>query len=130
MPLQVHRMSDCNTGGGCITSIPQSTVFANNLLVCVNGSIGTSHPPCPKPSIHCAGNWVTTSGGPTVFAEGIEQIRLPRGATISAVVRGDEVLMAHHDTVIQADDHVIIFMSERRQIDEVERLFEVGANFV
>lgn len=71
MPLQVHRMSDANTGGGTITAIPQSTVFANNLLVCVNGSIGTSHPPCPKPSIHCAGNWITTSGGPTVFAEGI-----------------------------------------------------------
>jgi len=65
-----------------------------------------------------------------VVGRAIEQIRLPRGATISAVVRGDEVLMAHHDTVIQADDHVIIFMSERRQIDEVERLFEVGVNFV
>ncbi len=65
-----------------------------------------------------------------VVGRAIEQIRLPRGATISAVVRGDEVLMAHHDTVIQAGDHVIIFMSERRQIDEVERLFEVGVNFV
>jgi len=65
-----------------------------------------------------------------VVGRAIEQIHLPRGATISAVVRGDEVLMAHHDTVIQADDHVIIFMSERRQIDEVERLFEVGVNFV
>jgi len=71
MPLQVHRLGDVNTGGGAITAIPQSTVFANNLLVCVNGSIGTSHPPCPDPSIHCAGAWVTTSGGPTVFAEGI-----------------------------------------------------------
>lgn len=71
MPLQVHRMSDCNTGAGCITSMPQSTVFANNLLVCVDGSIGTSHPPCPDVIIHCAGVWVTTSGGPTVFAEGI-----------------------------------------------------------
>jgi len=65
-----------------------------------------------------------------VVGRAIEQIRLPRGATISAIVRGDEVLMAHHDTVIEADDHVIIFMSERRQIDEVERLFEVGVNFV
>lgn len=65
-----------------------------------------------------------------VVGRAIEQIRLPRGATISAIVRGDEVLMAHHDTVIQADDHVILFMAERRQIDEVERLFEVGPNFV
>ena len=59
----------------------------------------------------------------------VEEIRLPRGATISAIVRGDEVLMAHHDTLIQADDHVILFIADRRQIDEVERLFETGAAF-
>jgi trk system potassium uptake protein TrkA len=59
----------------------------------------------------------------------VEEIRLPRGATISAIVRGDEVLMAHHDTQILADDHVILFIADRRQIDEVERLFEVGAAF-
>jgi trk system potassium uptake protein TrkA len=60
----------------------------------------------------------------------IEEIQLPRGATISAIVRGDDVLMAHHDTKIQADDHVILFIADRRQIDEVERLFEVGGVFV
>jgi trk system potassium uptake protein TrkA len=60
----------------------------------------------------------------------IEEIQLPRGATISAIVRGDDVLMAHHDTRIQADDHVILFIADRRQIDEVERLFEVGGVFV
>jgi trk system potassium uptake protein TrkA len=60
----------------------------------------------------------------------IEEVRLPRGASISAIVRGDDVLMAHHDTQIQADDHVILFISDRRQIDEVERLFEVGVTFV
>jgi trk system potassium uptake protein TrkA len=60
----------------------------------------------------------------------IEEIQLPRGATISAIVRGDEVLMAHHDTQIKADDHVILFIADRRQIDEVERLFEVGGAFV
>ena len=56
----------------------------------------------------------------------IEEIKLPRGAAINAIVRGDEVLMAHHDTVIAAEDHVILFVADRRQIEEVERLFEVG----
>ncbi|MEE8237055.1 MAG: TrkA C-terminal domain-containing protein, partial [Gammaproteobacteria bacterium] len=65
-----------------------------------------------------------------VVGRAIEQIQLPRGATINAIVRGDEVLMAHHDTVIETDDHVILFMAERRQIDEVERLFEVAVGFV
>lgn len=62
--------------------------------------------------------------GSRVVGRAVEDIRLPRGAAINAVVRGDEVLMAHHDTVIEADDHVILFVTDRRQIDEVERLFE------
>jgi trk system potassium uptake protein TrkA len=65
-----------------------------------------------------------------VVGRRIDEIQLPRGATISAIVRGDEVLMAHHDTKIEADDHVILFIADRRQIDEVERLFEVGGALV
>ena len=63
-----------------------------------------------------------------VVGRAVEEIRLPRGAAINAVVRGDEVLMAHHDTVIEEDDHVILFVADRRQIDEVERLFEGSEN--
>jgi trk system potassium uptake protein TrkA len=61
-----------------------------------------------------------------VVARQIEEIKLPRGATISAIVRGERVLMAHHDTVIEENDHVILFIGDRRQVDEVEHLFEVG----
>jgi trk system potassium uptake protein len=58
-----------------------------------------------------------------VVGKRVEGIKLPEGASIGAVVRGDEVIMAHHDTVIEADDHVIIFLADRRHIDAVERLF-------
>src|SRR5690606_25522963 len=67
-----------------------------------------------------------TSKESKVVGRAIGEIRLPRGATISAVVRGEQVLMAHRDLVIEADDHVILFMADRRQMDEVGRLFEVG----
>ena len=60
-----------------------------------------------------------------VIGRKIADIPLPEGATIGALVRGDEVLMAHHDTVVQRDDHVILFLTDRRQIDAVERLFDV-----
>lgn len=60
-----------------------------------------------------------------VIGRKIADIPLPEGATIGALVRGDEVLMAHHDTVVQRDDHVILFLADRRQIDAVERLFDV-----
>lgn len=64
-----------------------------------------------------------------VVGRAIENIDLPPDTNISAIVRGDEVMMCHHDTVIEADDHVILFMADRRQIDEVEELFQVGVTF-
>ncbi len=60
-----------------------------------------------------------------VIGRKIGDIPLPDGATIGAIVRGEEVLIAHHDTVVQRDDHVILFLTDRRQIEAVERLFDV-----
>ena len=58
-----------------------------------------------------------------VVGRRVEEIILPEGTSIGAIVRGEEVLMAHHDTVVQADDHAILFLSDRRHLDAVERLF-------
>jgi trk/ktr system potassium uptake protein len=58
-----------------------------------------------------------------VIGKRIEQIQLPEGASIGAIVRADQVIMAHHDTVIEADDHVILFLADRRHIEAVEKLF-------
>ena len=49
---------------------------------------------------------------------------------IAAIVRGDEVVMAHHDTVVQAEDHVIVFVTDKQQLPKVEKLFEVSVGFV
>jgi trk system potassium uptake protein len=62
-----------------------------------------------------------------VIGRRVEQIDLPDGTSIGAIVRGEEVLMAHHDTVVQADDHVILFLSDRRHLEAVERLFLRGS---
>jgi trk system potassium uptake protein len=59
-----------------------------------------------------------------VIGRQVEQIVLPQGASIVAIVRGDSVIMGHHDTMIEAEDHVIIFLSDRRHIDAVSRLFQ------
>jgi trk system potassium uptake protein TrkA len=53
----------------------------------------------------------------------VGEIPLPDGASIGAVVRGEEVIMAHHDTLVRADDHVILFVADRRHLEAVERLF-------
>ena len=60
----------------------------------------------------------------------IEEIELPPGARIGAIVREDEVLMAHHDTQILAEDHVIVFVTDKKTLPKVERLFQVGARFL
>ena len=53
----------------------------------------------------------------------VAEIPLPEGASIGAIVRGDEVIMAHHDTRVLTDDHVILFLADRRHLEAVERLF-------
>ena len=64
-----------------------------------------------------------------VVGRRIDEIKLPTGTTIGAIVRGEAVLMAHHDTVIEEDDHVILFLIDRNKIGSVEKLFQVGLTF-
>ncbi len=65
-----------------------------------------------------------------VVGRRVEEIELPKGSTIGAIVRGREVIIAHHDTLIQAEDHVIVFLVNKRSIAQVEKLFQVGASFL
>jgi trk system potassium uptake protein TrkA len=75
----------------------------------------------------------------------VDKIDLPKGATIAAIVRRiggtgddtqpraiatDQVIIAHHDTVIEADDHVIVFAVTKRIVPRVEKLFQVDAGFL
>jgi trk system potassium uptake protein TrkA len=74
----------------------------------------------------------------------IEEIGLPPGAQVGAIVRGlhrpdgseagddtqARVIIAHHDTVIEPNDHVIVFVPRKRMVREVEKLFQVSATFL
>ena len=65
-----------------------------------------------------------------VVGRAVEAIKLPEGTTIGAIVRGDEVIMGHHDTVIAEGDHVILFLTDRRHVEAVEKLFQAGVSFI
>lgn len=91
-----------------------------------------------------------------VVGRKIEDIKLPKGATIGAIVRGlpkstgifgenliaeqgeaprrsdsaIQVIIAHHDTVIEQEDHVILFVINKKMIREVEKLFQVSVGFL
>lgn len=74
----------------------------------------------------------------------IDEVPLPKGAQVGAIVRGlhradgseagdeakPQVLIAHHDTVVMPNDHVIIFVPRKRMVREVEKLFQVSATFL
>lgn len=59
----------------------------------------------------------------------IEELDLPEGVTIGAILRGDQVIIAHHDSTINTADHLILFVPNKKLIPKVEKLFEVGMGF-
>ncbi len=65
-----------------------------------------------------------------VVGRRLEEVDLPPGTTIGAIVRGDEVIIAHHDTVIEPEDHVILFIVDKKHTKAVERLFQVSPGFL
>lgn len=83
-----------------------------------------------------------------VVGRRIDEIDLPKGAIIGAIVRRthepvvvyeqgfpvekhvDRVIIAHHDTVIEPEDHVIVFCVSKRLVPKVEKLFQVGFHFL
>jgi trk system potassium uptake protein TrkA len=64
-----------------------------------------------------------------VVGRRIDEIDLPKGATIGAIVREGDVIMAHHDRMIEPDDHVIVFVINKKMISKVEKLFQVSLGF-
>ncbi|WP_322617839.1 Trk system potassium transporter TrkA [Pseudomonas sp. BIC9C] len=64
-----------------------------------------------------------------VIGKAIENIGLPPGTTIGAIIRDEEVIIAHDDTVIETGDHVILFLVDKKHIRDVEKLFHVGLSF-
>ncbi|MGB0955708.1 MAG: Trk system potassium transporter TrkA [Panacagrimonas sp.] len=65
-----------------------------------------------------------------VVGRRLDEIKMPKGTTIGAIVREAQVIIAHHDTVIEAEDHVILFIVEKKYTKDVEKLFQVGLGFI
>ena len=79
----------------------------------------------------------------------IDEIALPKGAQFGLIMRGlrtadasgadaeaggeepapPQVIIPRGNTVIESDDHVVIFIPRKRQVREVEKLFRVSATF-
>jgi len=64
-----------------------------------------------------------------VVGRRLDELKLPPGVTVGAILRGDSVLIAHSHIVVETDDHVILFLTDRNKIADVEHLFAVGFGF-
>jgi len=65
-----------------------------------------------------------------VVGRAVSDVKLPEGTTIGAIIREDEVIMAHHDIVIENEDHLILFLLDKKKFHAVEKLFQVGVTFL
>jgi trk system potassium uptake protein TrkA len=79
---------------------------------------------------------VTARGDRTsskVVGRSIQELPLPSGAQIGAIVRGAgdavQVIIPHHDTVVETDDHLVVFLPRKRMVRDVEKLFQVSATY-
>jgi len=70
------------------------------------------------------------SANSKVVGKTVEQIGLPEGTTIGAIIRGEQVIMAHHDVMIENDDHLILFLLDKNKFHAVEKLFQVAVTFL
>ncbi|MDR1423607.1 MAG: Trk system potassium transporter TrkA [Azoarcus sp.] len=77
------------------------------------------------------------SGTSRVVGRAVGEIPLPEGVTFNAIVRktgkpdeGPEVLIPHRDTIIENEDHIIVFCPHKNLVKKVEKLFQVGFTFL
>lgn len=65
-----------------------------------------------------------------VIGRALDELELPEATTIGGIVRGDKLLIAHHDVVIEPGDHVILFVMDKREMAKVSALFQTGATWL
>ncbi|MEX2488841.1 MAG: Trk system potassium transporter TrkA [Pseudomonadales bacterium] len=64
-----------------------------------------------------------------VIGKRLEDIDLPPGTNIGAIVRGEDVIIAHDDVVVEPDDHIILFLVDKSRLSDVEKLFQAPFSF-
>ncbi|AWX14186.1 Trk system potassium transport protein TrkA [Mergibacter septicus] len=65
-----------------------------------------------------------------VIGRKISELKLPSGAIIGAVWRQNEVIIANKNLIIEENDHVIIFLNDKKHITEIEKLFQPSPFFI
>lgn len=62
-----------------------------------------------------------------VIGRTVGEIRWPKNAVVAAIVRDSKVIIPLPDTMIKNEDHVIVYASDVRTMEQVDKLFQVSA---
>lgn len=65
-----------------------------------------------------------------VIGRRVAELPLPHGVVMAAVWRGNQTIFALDETVLQTEDRVILFVSDKSRIADVEQLFQADITFV
>jgi len=65
-----------------------------------------------------------------VVGRRLDEIELPPGASIGAIVRGDQPIGLDRDTVVESEDHIVVLVTDKRHVRDIERLFQVSVTFL
>ncbi|WP_439234809.1 Trk system potassium transporter TrkA [Lonepinella koalarum] len=65
-----------------------------------------------------------------IIGRKVSDLKLPNSALIGAVLRGGEVIIARKDLIIQEKDHVVVYLADKKQVSEIEKLFQPTTLFI
>jgi trk system potassium uptake protein TrkA len=63
------------------------------------------------------------SGKESCIGKELGEISLPEGATIGALIRGNKAKIAHDHVHLRENDHVIVFLTNKKYLKEVKNIF-------
>ncbi|AKO46016.1 Trk system potassium transporter TrkA [[Haemophilus] ducreyi] len=65
-----------------------------------------------------------------VVGKTVRDLKLPQGVIIGAIVREQQVIIAHKSTIILENDRIIVFVNDKKQVSELEKLFQITTFFL
>ncbi|MDG2914909.1 Trk system potassium transporter TrkA [Bisgaard Taxon 10/6] len=65
-----------------------------------------------------------------VVGRKVSELKLPNGVILGAILRRNEVIIAKKDVVLQDEDHVVVYVSDKKIVPDIERLFQPSAFFI
>jgi len=64
------------------------------------------------------------NGTHSVVGKRVDEIHFPSGIVLGALIRNQEVIEIHHDTIFEENDHVIMFAMEKKLVSTIEQNFQ------